>query len=40
MKDKSKLNKQTIKEIEKARKEVKDGNFYTEIEAKQKLGIK
>jgi len=37
--NKSKLSKQVIKEIEKARKEVKEGKFYTELEARKELNL-
>jgi len=34
-----KLSQKTIKEIEKARQEIKRGEFYTEEEAKKILGL-
>ena len=34
-----KLSQKTIKEIEKARQEIKRGEFYTEEEAKKSLGM-
>ena len=34
-----KLSQKTIKEIEKARQEIKRGEFYTEEEAKKILGM-
>jgi len=34
-----KLSQRTIKEIEKARQEIKKGEFYTEEEAKKILGL-
>lgn len=34
-----KLSQKTVKEIEKARKEIKKGEFYTEEEAKKILGL-
>lgn len=33
------LSEKTIKEIEEARKRIKEGNFYTEEEVKEILGL-
>lgn len=35
----SQLSEKTIKEIEEARKRIKEGNFYTEEEVKKILGL-
>jgi predicted transcriptional regulator len=38
--DEPPLSKQTIKEIERARAEIRAGNYYTEEEMAKRLGLK
>ncbi|MBN1377436.1 hypothetical protein JW949_03860 [Candidatus Woesearchaeota archaeon] len=39
MKENPKLSKETVEAIEKARERIKRGNFLTEKEAKERLGL-